>query len=323
MALTTFEGSRSGRRFYASPLARRIAMQSGADLATIRGSGPRGRIVEKDVRAALTGAACPSAATVADTARTPAFIPGRDSSAGKIKALFQPGSFEEIPIDGMRRTIARRLVESKQTIPHFYLSLDCELDPLIELRELLNKRAKAKDGIPEYRISINHFVIKALALALQRVPAANTVWADDVLLRMKHSNISVAVAVEGGLMTPVVRKVEAKTLSTISAEMKDLATRARERRLRAAELSGGSAAISNLGMYGVREFQAVINPPQSSILAVGAVERRVVAKGNQPTVVQAMTVTLSCDHRVVDGATGAELLSAFRELIQNPITMLV
>jgi pyruvate dehydrogenase E2 component (dihydrolipoamide acetyltransferase) len=224
----------------------------------------------------------------------------------------------------MRKTIAKRLVESKQTVPHFYLSLDCELDALMALREQINAAAaKDKDGKPAYKLSVNDFVIKALAIALQRVPAANSVWAEDRILKMKHSDVGVAVAIEGGLFTPVVRKAEQKTLTAISAEVKDMAGRARTRRLKPEEYQGGSTAVSNLGMFGIKNFQAVINPPQGTILAVGAGENRVVVKNGAPAVVQAMTVTLSCDHRVVDGALGAELLAAFKQLIESPMGMLV
>lgn len=308
-------------RHNASPLARRIARQAGFDLGLIRGSGPRGRVVEKDVRLAMAAVAPISSAKVA----TPAPIeapaePGRQAAADHIKAMFAPGSYEELPIDAMRRTIARRLVESKTTVPHFYLSMDCEVDALLALRQTLN--AATGDGVPGRRLTINDFIIKALAAALQRIPAANAVWAEDCILRMKHADIGVAVALDGGLMTPIVRKAETKSLSAISAEVKDLAMRARQRRLGADEYAGGSTAISNLGMFGVRDFQAIINPPHGTILAVGAYAPRLVARNDGPGVVQAMTVTLSCDHRVVDGATGAELLEAFRRLIENPIAML-
>ena len=238
--------------------------------------------------------------------------------------MFEAGTYEEIPLDGMRKTIAKRLVESKQTVPHFYLALDCELDALMAMREQINAGApKDKDGKPSYKLSVNDFVIKALAIALQRVPAANSVWADDRILRLKHSDVGVAVAIEGGLFTPVIRKAEQKTLTAISAEMKDLAGRARSRRLKPEEYTGGSTAVSNLGMFGIKDFLAVINPPQGTILAVGAGEKRMVVKNDAPAIVQAMTVTLSCDHRVVDGALGAELLAAFKVLIENPMSMVV
>ncbi|MBF9197968.1 pyruvate dehydrogenase complex dihydrolipoamide acetyltransferase [Microvirga terrestris] len=320
----------SGGRVFASPLAKRIAREAGVDIASIQGSGPHGRVVEKDVRAALQGggakpAPTPAAAAAPATAAKPA-APQLAQSMGaeQVKAMFEAGTYEEVPLDGMRKTIAKRLVESKQTVPHFYLSLDCELDALMALREQINAAAaKDKDGKPTYKLSVNDFVIKALAIALQRVPAANAVWAEDRILKMKHSDVGVAVAIEGGLFTPVVRKAETKTLTAISAEVKDMAGRARNRRLKPEEYQGGSTAVSNLGMFGIKNFQAVINPPQGTILAVGAGENRVVVKNGAPAVVQAMTVTLSCDHRVVDGALGAELLAAFKQLIESPMGMLV
>lgn len=318
-----------GNRVFASPLAKRIAKDAGVDIASIQGSGPRGRVVEKDVRAALQGGGAKPAAAPAAAAQAPAAKPAAPQlapsmGADQVKAMFEAGTYEEVPLDGMRKTIAKRLVESKQTVPHFYLSLDCELDALMALREQVNAAAgKDKDGKPAYKLSVNDFVIKALAMALQRVPAANSVWAEDRILKMKHSDVGVAVAIEGGLFTPVVRKAELKTLTAISAEVKDMAGRARNRRLKPEEYQGGSTAVSNLGMFGIKNFQAVINPPQGTILAVGAGEQRVVVKNNAPVVIQAMTVTLSCDHRVVDGALGAELLAAFKQLIENPMGMLV
>lgn len=321
----------SGSRVFASPLAKRIAREAGVDIASIQGSGPHGRVVEKDVRAALQGGGTKPAAAPAAAAPTPApaakpAAPQLAQSMGaeQVKAMFEAGTYEEVPLDGMRKTIAKRLVESKQTVPHFYLSLDCELDALMALREQINAAAgKDKDGKPTYKLSVNDFVIKALAIALQRVPAANAVWAEDRILKMKHSDVGVAVAIEGGLFTPVVRKAEQKTLTAISAEVKDMAGRARNRRLKPEEYQGGSTAVSNLGMFGIKNFQAVINPPQGTILAVGAGESRVVVKNGAPAVIQAMTVTLSCDHRVVDGALGAELLAAFKQLIESPMGMLV
>ncbi|WP_210490811.1 pyruvate dehydrogenase complex dihydrolipoamide acetyltransferase [Microvirga antarctica] len=318
----------AGERLFASPLARRVAKDSGIDLSALKGSGPHGRIIEKDVRAAGQGGAAQAPAT-AVPASAPAVKPATaplaaSASADQVKAMFEPGSYEEIALDGMRKTIAKRLVESKQTVPHFYLSLDCELDALMALREQINAAAgKDKDGKPAYKLSVNDFVIKALAIALQRVPAANSVWAEDRILRLKHSDVGVAVAVEGGLFTPIIRHAETKTLTAISAEMKDLAARARTRRLKPEEYTGGSTAVSNLGMFGIKNFLAVINPPQGTILAVGAGEKRVVVKNDAPAIVQAMSVTLSCDHRVVDGALGAELLSAFKVLIEQPMSMLV
>lgn len=313
-----------GARIFASPLAKRIAKEAGIDLASVQGSGPHGRVVEKDVKAAAAGGAPKRAEPAAAPKAAPAAALASSLSSDQVKAMFEAGTYEEIPLDGMRKTIAKRLVESKQTVPHFYLALDCELDALMAMREQINAGApKDKDGKPTYKLSVNDFVIKALAIALQRVPAANSVWADDRILRLKHSDVGVAVAVEGGLFTPVIRKAEVKTLTAISAEMKDLAGRARNRRLKPEEYTGGSTAVSNLGMFGIKDFLAVINPPQGTILAVGAGEQRVVVKNNAPAIIQAMTVTLSCDHRVVDGALGAELLAAFKVLIENPMGMLV
>ncbi|SFU42697.1 pyruvate dehydrogenase E2 component (dihydrolipoamide acetyltransferase) [Methylobacterium sp. 174MFSha1.1] len=327
-----------GGRLFASPLARRIAKQEGVDLAAVQGSGPHGRIIERDVRAALEGGTAKPAPQPAKDAAAPAAKPDQAPSqkaaaaaappsglsAKQVMGMFEPGSYEEVPLDGMRKTIAKRLVESKQTVPHFYLSLDVELDALLSLREQVNAGAtKDKDGKPAFKLSVNDFVIKALALALQRVPAANAVWAEDRILRFRHSDVGVAVAIDGGLFTPVIRRAEQKTLSTISAEMKDLAARARTKKLKPEEYQGGTTAVSNLGMFGIKSFGAVINPPHGTILAVGAGEARVVAKNGAPALVQAMTVTLSCDHRVVDGALGAELLAAFKGLIESPMGMLV
>jgi pyruvate dehydrogenase E2 component (dihydrolipoamide acetyltransferase) len=245
-------------------------------------------------------------------------------SAEQVKALYQGVAFEELPLDGMRRTIATRLVEAKQTIPHFYLTADVTMDALIRLREEANAGAPKAGEAAAYKLSVNDFVIKALALALQRVPAANAVWAGDRILRFNNSDVGVAVALEGGLLTPVIRNAETKSLSAISNEMKQLAGRAKEKKLKPAEYQGGASAISNLGMYGVREFAAIINPPHATILAVGASQRRPVeADDGSVKFVSQMTVTLSCDHRVVDGALGAELLAAFRALLENPVMMLV
>jgi len=321
-----------GERVFASPLARRIAKDAGLDLAHVKGSGPHGRIIERDVRSAIEtgGAKAPAAApaqspaAAAPKAAAAAGGMAQGMSLAQVKAMYPEDSYEEVTLDGMRKTIAKRLLESKQTIPHFYLTLDVELDALLALRTQLNNAAtKDKDGKPAYKLSVNDFVIKALGLALQKVPHANAVWAEDRVLRFRHSDVGVAVSVEGGLFTPVIRKAETKSLSAISAEMKDLAGRARNKRLKPEEYQGGTTAVSNLGMFGIREFAAVINPPHASILAVGAGEKRVVVKNDAPTVAQVMSVTLSCDHRVVDGALGAELLQAFKGLIENPMGMLV
>ena len=320
----------SGERIFASPLARRIAKDGGLDLAEVKGSGPHGRIIERDVRAAIekgvgkAEAAAPAAAKPGAPKAAPAGAMAQGMSADQVKAMYPADSYEEVSLDGMRKTIAKRLLESKQTIPHFYLTLDVELDALMALRKQLNDAAtKDKEGKPAYKLSVNDFVIKALALSLQKVPDANAVWAEDRILRFRHSDVGVAVAIDGGLFTPVIREAETKSLSAISAQMKDLAGRARNKRLKPEEYQGGTTAVSNLGMFGIREFSAVINPPHATILAVGAGEKRVVVKDDAPAVVQAMSVTLSCDHRVVDGALGAELLQSFKGLIENPMGMLV
>src|SRR4051812_3931695 len=303
-----FGPAKTARGTVVTPLARRLAGEGGIDLSRLSGSGPHGRIVAADIESAITKGGGRSVAQPSG------------ASAAQVKALYQGVEFEEVPLDGMRATIARRLVEAKQTIPHFYLVADVTMDALLKIREEANSGAP-KDS---YKLSVNDFVIKALALALQRVPAANAVWAGDRILRFKQSDVGVAVAIDGGLLTPVIRNAEGKSLSAISNEMKDLAARAKEKKLKPAEYQGGSSAISNLGMYGVREFSAIINPPHATILAVGASQRRPVeAEDGSVKFESQMTVTLSCDHRVVDGALGAELLAAFKMLIESPVRMLV
>jgi pyruvate dehydrogenase E2 component (dihydrolipoamide acetyltransferase) len=298
-----------------TPLARRLASEAGIDLSRLSGSGPHGRIVARDVESAPR----PTSPRGAVTALA------EGPSADQIKALYDPANYEEVTLDGMRKTIAARLQQAKQTIPHFYLTSDIVIDRLIAVREEANAAApKDRDGNPAFKLSLNDFIIRALALALQRVPAANAVWAGNRILRLKHSDIGVAVALEGGLIAPIIRDAETKSLSAISAEMKELAARARDKKLKPAEYQGGSSAISNLGMYGVREFSAIINPPQSTILAVGAARRQAVEKADGGVAFASMlTATLSCDHRVVDGALGAELLAAIKALVEAPVTMLV
>ena len=311
-------------RVFASPLARRLAKERGLDLAAITGSGPHGRVVERDVLAAKesgTKTAAPTAASGAPTPPASAPVPGMSDDT--VKKLFAPDSFEEIPHDGMRKTIARRLVEAKQTIPHFYLSVDCGIDALLKLREEINKQAPQKDGKPRWKVSVNDFVIKALALALRDVPDANVTWTEGAMLKHKHADIGVAVSIPGGLITPVIARAEEKPLSAIATEMVDLASRARQRKLKPQEYQGGTSAVSNLGMFGIKNFSAVINPPHATILAVGAGEDRVVVRDGQPAVAKLMSVTLSTDHRAVDGALGAELLAAFKSMIENPMRMLV
>ena len=294
---------------FTTPLARRLAGERGIDLTRVSGSGPHGRIVAGDVEKAASG--------------EPAMAPG--ASAAQVKALYEGVAYEEVPLDSMRRTIARRLIEAKQTVPHFYLTADMDAGRLIAMREEANAAAPAaKDGTPAFRLSLNDFIIKAWAAALQRVSVANAVWAEDRILRFQHSDIGVAVALEGGLITPVIRNAEKKSLTAISAEMRDFAERARARKLKPGEYQGGSSAISNLGMYGVREFSAIINPPHATILAVGATRRAPVETDDGGVkFISQMTVTVSCDHRVVDGALGAELLAAFKSFVEKPVTALV
>jgi pyruvate dehydrogenase E2 component (dihydrolipoamide acetyltransferase) len=297
---------------FVTPLARRLAAEGGIDLSGISPSGPHGRIVARDVDAAM--AAKPAAPVPA----------ARGASASEIMALYRDVPHEEVALDAMRRTIAARLLLAKQTIPHFYLTADVEIGRLLAMREEANASASRNSGSAPFKLSVNDFVIKAWAAALMRVPAANAVWAEDRILRFHQADIGIAVAIEGGLITPVIRQAQIKSLSTIAAEMRDLAARARDRKLRPNEYQGGSSAISNLGMYGVREFAAIINPPQATMLAVGAVRRQAVEKADGGVAfASVMTVTLSCDHRAVDGALGAELLAAFKGYIEQPITMLV
>ena len=242
----------------------------------------------------------------------------------QIRALFEDGSYEVIPHDGMRRTIAQRLTASVQTVPHFYLTMDCNIGKLVEAREEINAAApRDKDGKPVYKLSVNDFVIKALAIALQRIPNANVSWTDGGMLKHKHSDVGVAVAMPGGLITPIIRKAETKPISVISSEMKDFAARARARKLKPEEYQGGTTAVSNLGMYGIKDFTALINPPHATILAVGTGEERAIVKNGKIEIAQIMSVTLSCDHRAVDGALGAELIGAFKMLIENPVMMVV
>lgn len=315
--------AQSGERVFASPLARRLAKEAGLDISAIAGSGPQGRVVERDVNAAIAGGGAKKAPAQAGAAPSaPALAPGMSDET--IKKLFEPGTYEEIPHDSMRKVIAKRLVEAKQTIPHFYLTVDCKLDALLAAREAINAAApKNKDKQPAYKISVNDFVIKAFAMALQRVPDANVTYTENTMLKHQHSDVAVAVSIPGGLITPVVRKAETKGLAAISSEMKDLAARARTRKLQPQEYQGGAAAVSNLGMFGIKNFSAVINPPHATILAVGAGEERVIVEKGQMKVATMMSVTLSTDHRAVDGALGAELIGAFKRLIENPVLMVV
>ena len=313
-----------GKRVFASPLARRIAADKGVDLGAIKGSGPHGRIVKADVQgasAAPVAAAPAGVAASAAPATAPAAKPAMASgaSAEQVIKMFEGRAFEEVKLDGMRKTVAARLTEAKQTIPHFYLRRSVQLDALMAFREQLNGQLASRN----VKLSVNDFIIKACAMALQKVPAANSVWAGDRMLRLKPSDVAVAVAIDGGLFTPVIKDAHLKSLSALSAEMKDLAARARNRKLAPHEYIGGSFAISNLGMMGIENFDAVINPPHGSILAVGAgIKQPVVGKDGALTVATVMSMTLSVDHRVIDGALGAEFLSAIIENLENPLAML-
>ncbi|MBD3786439.1 MAG: pyruvate dehydrogenase complex dihydrolipoamide acetyltransferase [Sphingomonadales bacterium] len=308
-----------GQRLFASPLARRIAADKGLDLASIKGSGPHGRIVKADVEAAQPGAKPAAAAPAPAAAAAPAPAAAPVVSASAVAKLYEGRHYEEVTLDGMRKTIAARLTEAKQTIPHFYLRREVRLDALMAFRAELNAQLEGR-GV---KLSVNDFIIKASALALQAVPNANAVWAGDRVLKMKASDVAVAVAIEGGLFTPVLFDAEAKSLSKLSSEMKDLAKRARDRKLAPHEYQGGSFAISNLGMFGIENFDAVINPPHGAILAVGAgVKKPVVNAAGQIEVATMMSMTLSVDHRVIDGALGAELLKAIVDNLENPLAML-
>ena len=309
-----------GNRVFSSPLARRLAKEAGIELGRVQGSGPHGRVIARDIDAAKSGKGlrAPAAGGLQGAAVAPAL------SDQQILSLYEPDSYELVPHDGMRRTIAQRLTASVQTVPHFYLTMDCDIGKLLAAREEINAAApKDKDGKAAYKLSVNDFVIKALALALQRIPDANVSWTEGGMLKHKHSDIGVAVALPGGLITPIVRSAESKSLSAISNEMRDLAVRARGRKLKPQEFQGGTSSVSNLGMYGIKDFTAVINPPQSTILAVGAAEERAVARNGKIEAAHIMSVTLSCDHRSVDGALGAELIGAFKTLIENPVMMVV
>jgi pyruvate dehydrogenase E2 component (dihydrolipoamide acetyltransferase) len=305
-------------RTFSSPLARRLAKEAGIEIERIAGSGPHGRIIARDVEEAKSGKGLKAPAA----APAPAIAPSMSDK--QILALFQPGSYEVVPHDGMRRTIAQRLTQSVQTIPHFYLTIDCDIGKLLAAREEINATApKDKEKKPLYKLSVNDFVIKAMAVALQRIPDCNVSWTEGGMLKHKHSDVGVAVAMPGGLITPIIRNAETKSLSTISSEMKDYAARARARKLKPEEYLGGTTAVSNLGMYGINHFTAVINPPHASILAVGASEERPVVRSGKIEIAHIMSVTLSCDHRAIDGALGAELIGAFKMLIENPVMMMV
>jgi pyruvate dehydrogenase E2 component (dihydrolipoamide acetyltransferase) len=306
-------------RIFASPLARRMAQQAGLDLGTISGSGPQGRIVKADIDAVLSAARGAPAPAQTRPAGVPQPQPAPSPALSKERVLALAGNppYTERPLTAMRRIIAKRLTESKQTVPHFYLTIDCEIDELLKIRAELNAKSEA------YRISVNDFVIRATALALRQIPAANASWSDDAILIWDTVDIAVAVALEDGLITPIVKAADRKGLAAIANETKDLAARARAGKLKLEEFQGGTFSISNLGMFGVRDFAAVINPPHGGILAVGAGEQRPVVKNGAPVVATIMSCTLSCDHRVVDGAVGAQFLAAFKKLVEDPLTMLL
>ncbi|MEJ6640933.1 MAG: pyruvate dehydrogenase complex dihydrolipoamide acetyltransferase [Octadecabacter sp.] len=311
--------AKDGSRLFATPLARRIAADKGLDLTTITGSGPHGRIIKADVENATAQPAAATASAPAASADAPSAAMATGPSTAQVTAMYEGRQFEEIKLDGMRKIIAARLTEAKQTVPHFYLRRDIQLDALLKFRSQLNKTLEAR-GV---KLSVNDFIIKACALALQEVPEANAVWAGDRVLQMTASDVAVAVAIEGGLFTPVLQDAEMKSLSALSVQMKDFASRARDRKLAPQEYQGGSFAISNLGMFGIDNFDAIINPPHSGILAVGAgAEKPIVGADGELAVATVMSVTLSVDHRVIDGAMAANLLNAIKANLENPMGML-
>ncbi len=314
--LPSIQNAETNKRVFASPLARRIAKDAGLDLSKITGSGPKGRIIKRDVE--NVDASQMSAGVSAPI--QPSSIAPDDAQTMK---MFAEGSYDLVPHDNLRKVIARRLVQSKQTVPHFYLTLDCELDRLLKIRSEMNAGAPVIDDKPVYKISVNDMIIKALAMALRDVPDANVSWTESNMVLHKNCDVGVAVSIPGGLITPIVRSAETKSLSQIANEMKDLVGRARQRKLKPEEYQGGATAVSNLGMFGIKEFAAVINPPQSTILAVGAGEKRPIVRGEKMEIASVMSATLSTDHRAVDGVLGAQLLGAFKAYIENPVTMLV
>ncbi len=312
----------SGSKMFVSPLAKRLAREAGIDVSRVTGSGPHGRVIARDIEEVKSGKGAMKPAAAGGATAGAAIAPAMSDK--QILGLYEEGSYELVPHDSMRRTIAQRLTASTQTVPHFYLTMDCNIGTLLAAREEINAGApKDKDGKPVYKLSVNDFVIKALAIALQRVPEANVSWAEGGMLKHKHSDIGVAVALPGGLITPIIRQAELKSLSVIANEGRDLFARARGKKLKPLEYQGGTSSVSNLGMYGIKDFTAVINPPQSTILAVGVGEERAIVRNGKIEAAHIMSVTLSCDHRSVDGALGAELIGAFKKLIENPIMMVV
>ncbi|WJR66798.1 pyruvate dehydrogenase complex dihydrolipoamide acetyltransferase [Neorhizobium sp. CSC1952] len=321
-------GTGVGNGLFSSPLARRLAKEAGIDISAVTGSGPHGRVVKADIEKAVasgTGKAAPAAAPQPAGAPAPVLAKGLSDDA--VLKLFEEGSYELLPHDGMRRTIAARLTESHQTVPAYFVSMDCEIDALMKLRAEINKSAPVtkteKGEVPAFKLSVNDFVIKAMALALRDVPMANASWTSTARVKHKHSDVGVAVAIPDGLITPIIRKAEEKTLSVISNEMKDLARRARDKKLKPDEYQGGTTAVSNLGMFGVSNFTSIINPPHASIVSIGAGIEKPVVKNGEIKVGTVMTATFAFDHRVIDGALGAELASAFKRYIENPMAMLV
>ncbi|MCE9522248.1 MAG: pyruvate dehydrogenase complex dihydrolipoamide acetyltransferase [Alphaproteobacteria bacterium] len=315
----------SGQRVFASPLARRVATQGGVELTVIQGSGPHGRIVKSDVEAALKGGVAkpaPMKVAPAPVVRAAEAAPVAAPAIPDARLYFAKDAYDEVPHDSMRRTIAKRLTTSKSDIPHFYLKIDCNIDTLLDVRKQMNEKAPT-EGAGTYKLSVNDFIVKAVALALIRVPGVNSSWTDTALLRHKNADVGVAVALEFGLITPIVFKAETKSLAAISREVKELAARAKTKKLKPSEFEGGTFAISNLGMFGIKDFTAVINPPHAAILAVGAGEQRAVVKKGALAIANVMTVQMSCDHRVIDGALGATWLEAFKGYIEDPVTMLV
>ncbi len=308
------QAAANGARVFASPLAKRIAQQKGIDLASLTGSGPRGRIVKSDVESAQPGTARPGAKTSAAEAAQPSALPDA-------RLFYSPDDYDEVPHDSMRKAIAKRLTASTSSIPHFYLTIDCRIDALLAARAKLNAQSPKGDGA--YKLSVNDFLVKAAALALKKVPECNASWTENAVLRHKHADVGVAVALDFGLITPIVSHAEDKGLAAISAEVKSLAERARSKKLKPQEYEGGSFAISNLGMFGIKHFTAVINPPHAGILAVGAGEQKAVVAGGKVEVATVMAVTMSCDHRVIDGATGARFLQVFKQYVEEPAAMLL
>ena len=320
------QGTEKGNRIFASPLARRLAKQNGLQLSLISGTGPHGRIIKRDIDNALANGTGKAASNVEQSVQTSVSLESSSSDEMTMK-LFNTDEYEIVPHDGMRKTIAKRLVESKHTVPHFYVTIDCEIDALLKLRAELNAAAPmVKNDVgekPAYKLSVNDMVIKATALALKAVPDANVSWLDSGMMRHKFVDVGVAVSIPNGLITPIIKHAEEKSLSTISNAMKDLAKRARERKLKPEEYQGGTTAVSNMGMYGVKDFSAIINPPHATIFAIGAGEQRAVVKNGALAIATVMSVTLSTDHRAVDGALAAELAQAFKKFIENPMSMLV